>query len=319
MIVFLVSAFLSPSVSVNSASSPSYPARPLTLICPWSPEGGSDRVAQYVAKQLEKELGQKVTVVHRVGGGGVLGFTAGATAEPDGYTLTLITTEIGTLHWMGVTSIDYKSFIHLAVINGDPAAVIVRSDARWRTIYDLQHEIKAKPGKLRASGTGRGGIWDLCRIGWLNALDYPVNSLPWHPSQGAAPALRQLAAGQVDVVICSLPEAASALRSGKAKALAIMAERRDPNFRDVPTLVEKGVRFAEGNFRGIGVPLGTPEEIVAILEKTLEKMTFNESFQRNMKEAGYIIRYVPRAQCVEYMTERDRTFGRMLQKAGLAR
>jgi len=318
-IILMLLALLSSSVPVDSASEPVYPVKPITLICPWSPGGGSDHVAQYVARHLEQELHQRVTVVHRVGGGGVVGFTAGAAAEPDGYTLTLITTEIGTLHWMGITSINYKSFIHLALINGDPAAIIVRSDARWRSIQDLQYEIRTRPGKLRASGTGKGGIWDLCRIGWLNALDYPVNSLPWFPSHGAAPALQQLAAGQVDVVICSLPEAVPALRSGRAKALAVMAERRDVNFSDVPTLTEKGVRFTEGSFRGIAVPLGTPVEVVALLEKTLGKIVVSESFQKAMKENGYAIRYLPREQCMEFMAERDKAFGRILQKAGMVR
>lgn len=318
-IMVLVLAFLSPPVSLNSASPSAYPVKPLSIICPWSPGGGSDDIAQYIAKQLERELRQKVTVIHRIGGGGVVAFTAGAAAEPDGYTLTLITTEIGTLHWMGVTPINYKRFIHLALLNEDPAAIIVRSDARWGSIQELQNEIRTKPGKLRASGTGKGGSWDLCRIGWLNALDYPVNSLPWYPSQGAAPALRQLAAGQVDVVICSLPEAASVLRSGQAKALAVMAERRDANFSDVPTLIEKGVHFADGNFRGLAVPLGTPAEVVTVLEKVLEKIVLSETYQRYMRETGYAVRYLQRAQCTEFIAERDRAFGRMMQKAGLSR
>ena len=98
-----------------------YPSRPISLICPWAAGGGTDRVARMIAVLLEKELGQPVNVINRTGGGGAVGHSAGATAAPNGYTLTMGTVEIAMMHWMGLTPISYKDFRCVAQVNFDPA------------------------------------------------------------------------------------------------------------------------------------------------------------------------------------------------------
>jgi tripartite-type tricarboxylate transporter receptor subunit TctC len=288
------------------------------MICPWAAGGGSDRVARKVAELLGSELKQKVNLVNRIGGGGAIGFTAGATAEPNGYTLTFFTTEIGTLHWMGITNLNYKSFINIALVNSDPAGIIVRMDAPWRTLEQLQNAIHDNPGKLKASGTGKGGIWDLCRAGWLRALGYKINNLSWYPSDGAAPALQQLETGRVDIVICGLAEASSALQSGKVRALAIMATKRDPHFKRVPTLIQKRINFADGSFRGVAVPLGTPSEVVTILENAMEKVVKSRGFKDFMQSNGFGTLYLRKEKLAAFLEERDKAFGSLIREAGLA-
>ncbi len=138
-----------------------FPTRPVTLICPWAAGGGTDRVARMVASLLEKDFGQPVNVVNRTGGGGAVGHTAGATADPDGYTFTIVTVEITMMHWMGLAQVGPKDFAPIAQVNFDPAAVQVRADAKWNTVRELLDDVKANPGRYKASGTGKGGIWDV--------------------------------------------------------------------------------------------------------------------------------------------------------------
>ncbi|HYH02931.1 MAG TPA: tripartite tricarboxylate transporter substrate binding protein, partial [Bacillota bacterium] len=255
------------SFSINQAAvavvakSPVYPAQAIDLICPWAEGGGSDRVARQLAQCLEAELKQPVKVVNRAGGGGVVGHMAGATAEPDGYTLLMLTTEIAMMHWTGLTVLDYRSFIPIALINFDPAAILVREDSKWDKLEELIKTVKAKPGQLHASGTAKGGIWDICMTGWLIASGLKENAIQWVASYGAEPALRKLTTGQVEIVICSLPEADSLIKAGKVRALAVMNGKRDTRYPEVPTLQEKGYSFANGAFRGIAVPIGTSPEI----------------------------------------------------------
>ena len=94
------------------------------------------------------------------------------------------------------------------------------------------------PGKLKASGTGQGGIWHLALVGWLQAMGLRADHVRWVPSNGAAPAMQDLAANGVDIVTCSVPEARAIIEAGRARSLAIMAPQRNPIFPNVPTLNE---------------------------------------------------------------------------------
>ena len=133
----------------------------MTLIVPWGAGGGTDATARIVGSLLEKELGQPVTVVNRTGGSGVVGHAAIAGAPADGYTIGLITVEIGMMHWQGLTEISGASYTPIGLVNVDPAGLQVRADAPYKNANDLVAAIKANPGKFKASGTGQGGIWHL--------------------------------------------------------------------------------------------------------------------------------------------------------------
>lgn len=294
-----------------------YPSRPISFICPWGAGGGTDRVARMLAVLLEKDLGQPVTVVNRTGGGGAVGHTAGATAAPDGYTMTIITVEITMMHWMGLAKVTYKDFKPVALINFDPAGVNVRADAPWATLKDLLDYAKANPGKLKATGTGKGGIWDLARAGMLKTAGIPVDAIPWVPSEGAAPGLAELVAGGVQVVTCSLPEAASLIEAKKVKALAIMGDKRAEIFPDVPTLKELGINWSMGAWRGVGVPKNTPDNVVQVLEKSLQKAVTSAEFKDFMKKNGFGIMWGSAAEFDKFMAEGDKTMGALMKEVGL--
>lgn len=294
-----------------------YPSRPISFICPWGAGGGTDRVARMLAVLLEKDLGQPVTVVNRTGGGGAVGHTAGATAAPDGYTMTIITVEITMMHWMGLAKVMYKDFKPVALINFDPAGVNVRADAPWATLKELLEYAKANPGKLKATGTGKGGIWDLARAGMLKAAGISVDAIPWVPSEGAAPGLAELVAGGVQVVTCSLPEAASLIEAKKVKALAIMGDKRAEIFPDVPTLKELGINWSMGAWRGVGVPKNTPDSVVQVLEKSLQKAVDSAEFKDFMKKNGFGIMWGTAAEFGKFMAEGDKTMGALMKEVGL--
>ena len=294
-----------------------FPTRPVTLICPWAAGGGTDRIARMVATLLEKDFGQPVNVVNRTGGGGAVGHTAGATADPDGHTITIVTVEIAMMHWMGLAQVGPKDFAPAAQLNFDPAGVQVRADAKWKTLKELLDDVKANPGKYKASGTGKGGIWDLARAGMLKAAGIPVNALPWVPSEGAAPALQELASGGIDVVTASLPEGASMIEAKKVRPLAVMGEARDPQFPDVPTLKELGIDWVMGAWRGIGLPKGAKAELVTFYEKALNKVVESAEFKDFMKKNGFGIRWRDAKEFAAFMEEQDQTMGKIMKEVGL--
>jgi tripartite-type tricarboxylate transporter receptor subunit TctC len=205
-----------------------YPSRPMTMICPWGAGGGTDATARIVAQLLEKDLGQPVNVVNRTGGSGVVGHQAIASAPADGYTIGMLTVEIAMMRHQGLTELKSTDYAALGLMNEDPPGVQVSASGPYKDIKELAAAIKAAPpGKLKASGTGQGGIWHLALVGWLVAMGLKPDHVAWVPSNGAAPGMQDLAAGGVDIarasgteqVTMSTPARRSRWRSWRARAI----------------------------------------------------------------------------------------------------
>jgi tripartite-type tricarboxylate transporter receptor subunit TctC len=312
--VLLVAAW--PTLATAQARVPS---RPVQLIVPWAAGGGTDRIARMVAVLLEKELGQPVTVVNRTGGSGAVGHTAGATAAPDGHTITMVTVELTMMHWMGLTPLTYRDVTPVALLNIDPAGVQVAATSEFKTLRQLLDYARAHPGKLKASGTGKGGIWDLARAGMLKAAGLPVDAIQWVPSTGAATGLQELVAGGVQVVTASLVEGRPLIEAGKVRPLAHMGDARDPAFPDVPTLKELGINWSIGAWRGMALPKGTPVEIVAVYERALDKVFRSPEFVDFMKKGPFGMLWKGSREFAAFLAEQDQTMGTLMKEAGLTR
>jgi tripartite-type tricarboxylate transporter receptor subunit TctC len=296
-----------------------YPNRPVTLVCPWGAGGGTDATARIVAAILEKNLGQPFNVVNRTGGSGVVGHSAIATAAPDGYTLGMVTVEITMMHHQGLTELKPTSYTPLALMNVDPPGVQVNAGSPYKNVKALADAIKAAPaGKFKASGTGQGGIWHLALIGWLQAMGLPANHVAWVPSNGAAPAMQDLAAGGIDIVTCSVPEAKAMIDAGKAVSLAVMAPQRNPAFKDVPTLNEAlGINYSVGAWRGIAGPKGLPADVAAKLTAELKKAYDSAEFQDFMRNRGFGTTWADPAAFAKFMDDGDKAMGTAMTAAGL--
>ena len=309
-------AFPRPSLAQGN-----YPARPVTVICPWGAGGGTDATARIVAAVLERELGQPFNVVNRTGGSGVVGHSAIATANPDGYTLGIITVEISMMHWAGLTELTPKNYTPLALMNEDPPGIQVKSDSPYKTVKELADAIKASPpGKIKASGTGQGGIWHLALVGWLQAMGLKPDHVAWVPSNGAAPAMQDLAAGGLDLTTCSVPEARAIIEAGKARSLAIMAPERNPQFPDIPTLKEAmGVDYKTGAWRGLAGPKNLPQPIAEKLTASLKKVFDSKEYKEFMSNRGFGMIWGDAVAFEKFMEAGDKQMGDAMKAAGIAK
>jgi tripartite-type tricarboxylate transporter receptor subunit TctC len=297
-----------------------FPDRPITLIVPWAAGGGTDAVARYIGSVLEKELGQPVNIVNRTGGNGVVGHSAISTAQPDGYTIGLITLEINMMHWMGLTNITHADYTPLALMNADPAAIHVRTDSEFKTLADLVAAIKANPGKLKASGTGQGGSWHLALAGMLQSMGADPNGYRWVPSTGAATALVDLAAGGIDFVSCSLPEARALIGAGRVRSLALMANKRAALFPDVPTLKEAASSpWTKGVWRGMVGPKGLPDDIAKRYEGLFKKIYDSEGFKSFMAERGFEMVWADAGGFAAFMKDDNVEIGKTMKIMGLTK
>jgi tripartite-type tricarboxylate transporter receptor subunit TctC len=299
----------------------SYPTRPVTVVCPWGAGGGTDATARIVASLLEKDLGQPFNVVNRTGGSGVVGHSAIATGAPDGYTIGMITVEITMMHWQGLTDLKPTSYTPLALMNEDPPGVQVNANSPYKTVKELADAIKAAPpGKFKASGTGQGGIWHLALIGWVTAMGLKPDHVAWVPSNGAAPAMQDLAGGGIDIVTCSVPEARAIIEAGKARSLAVMSAQRNPQFPNVPTLKEGlGVDYTVGAWRGIAGPKGLPQPVAAKLTAALKKAWDSKEFKDFMSSRGFGVTWGDAAAFAKFMDEGNNKMGVAMKAAGLAK
>ena len=297
-----------------------YPERPVTLIVPWGAGGGTDATARIIGSLLEKELGQPVTVVNRTGGSGVVGHQAIASSPPDGYTIGMITVEIGMMHWVGLTELTAANYDAIGVVNADPAGMHVRVDAPYKSVKDLLAAVKANPGKYKASGTGQGGIWHLALAGLLKDQGLDPASVPWVPSNGAAPGLQDLVSGGVEVVPCSVPEARSLIDAGKVKALAIMDANPPALYPAMPTLKkELGSDWTMAAWRAIAAPKGMPADAKARLVAALKKVHDSKEFRDFMATRGFGVIWQGPEDAPRFMAKSDADLGAVMKSVGIAK
>lgn len=298
-----------------------YPEKPITIIVPWAAGGGTDATARTIAKAMEEELDATVNVVNRTGGSGVVGHSAIARANPDGYTLGLVTGEINMIHWQGLTDLTYRDYTPIAQINYDYAGVQVAADGPFDDLEDLVKTVGEQPkGTYNASGTGQGGVWHLAFAGFLMDQGLEPDRVTWIPSQGAAPAMTELAAGGIDIVPSSVPEGRSMIEAGRANSLGIMAPERLDSFPDVPTVQEAiGSDYQIGEWRGIAGPKGMDPEIVSTLEDALEAAYNSDTYQGFMAKQGFGTEWRNAEDFGQLMADMDERFGKIVEQVGLAK
>jgi len=297
-----------------------YPDRPITMIVPWGAGGGTDAVARFIASELEKDLKQPINVVNRTGGSGVVGHTAISSAAPDGYTIGLITVEIAMMKHVGLTTLGPTGFTPIGMVNYDPTALFVSSDSKIKDVKDLLEMAKANPGKLKASGTGQGGIWHLGLAGMLVDAKLPGNAVGWVPSQGAAPGLQDLVAGGIELAACSLPEARSLVEARKIRPLVLMSAEPDSVFPKVPLLKDvTGSNWTTGAWRGVAGPKGLPADVTAKLEAAVKKAYDSKAYQDFLKSRGFGAVYEDSKGFEAFMAKEDESKGTVMKAVGLAK
>jgi tripartite-type tricarboxylate transporter receptor subunit TctC len=308
------------ALALAPAALAQYPNRPITLIVPWGAGGGTDATARILASIMEKQLKQPINVVNRTGGSGVVGHSAIAEATADGYTIGLITVEIGMMHWQGLTKLTGTSYTPLGLVNADPAGLQVRADSPYKTAKDLLDAIKANPGKFKASGTGQGGIWHLSIAGMLKSLNVDPTTVPWVPSNGAAPGLQDLVAGGVEVVPCSIPEARALIDAGKVRSLAIMDANPPSLYPNVPPLkAALGTDWSMAAWRGMAAPKGIPKDVEAKLVAAVKKAYDSADYKKFMADRGFGVIYMPPAEFAKFMEKSSNDLGATMKAVGIVK
>jgi tripartite-type tricarboxylate transporter receptor subunit TctC len=262
-----VLALMSPAARAQS-----WPSRTITLIIPFAAGGSNDVVGRAIGKKLTEAWGQPVVIENRPGAGALIGTEAVSKAQPDGYTLLLVspTFTIGPAIRKHMPFDTVGDFTPVAFIGRSPLLVTASNKVPVKSAKELFALARSNPGQLTYASAGLGSINQIATE--LIALAAGVK-LTHVPYKGGAPAVNDLAGSHVDIFVSSLPQVLSLARSGQVKALAVTSKKRSALFPDVPTLGEAGVSDAElGTWWGVVGPAGLPVEIVNALNAEIGKM-----------------------------------------------
>ncbi|RZL94936.1 MAG: tripartite tricarboxylate transporter substrate binding protein [Variovorax sp.] len=273
-------------LSSGAHAESSYPTRPITLVHPYAAGGPADTLARGLAHQLGIRLKQPVIVDSKAGGAATIGTGFVARAKPDGYTL-LIGTSAGHVVTPLMQRIPYDGiadFAFIAVVANQPNVLVVNPKIGVDRLQALVALAKKEPGKLNYASAGTGGATHLGAESFLQRAQIRITHVPYG---GAAPALKDLLGGQVQVGMLNLAATQAFIKEGKLKALAYGGAKRSTLLPEVPTMAEAGFAGAESaTWYTLASPKGTPSEVVEVLRKAVAEINADPAYQTLITSLG---------------------------------
>jgi len=274
---FLQGALGAPVAGVLAAPAwaQAWPTRNITMIVPFPPGGQADLAARPVAAALEKILGKSVVVDNRSGAGGLLGYAAGARAEPDGHTLMMALSSMTFLPeavrlFDRKPSYEYDQLIPIARVLADPGVLCVRTDAPWKSVADLVADATRRPGQISFSSSGNYGAAHVPFEMFQQAAGIKLLHVPY---RGGGPALTAFLGKQVDITSQAPGPITPHVQSGAARLLANWGPKRAAEYPDVPTFIELGYKDVEYYiWAGLFAPKGTPAPVIARLREAMRQV-----------------------------------------------
>ncbi len=252
-------------LAAGSADAQPYPTKPIRLIVPFAPGGGTDITGRAIAMKLSEALGQTVVVDNRAGANGTIGADIAAKAPPDGYTLSMISSS-HSVNPSIMKKLPYDLINDLAPITQattQPYALILHPSVAAKSVKELIALVKAKPNSLNYGSSGTGGLSHLSGALLCSMTGITMTHIPY---KGGSPALTDLVGGQIQILFSTILQAQSQLKGGRVRALAVTTARRSAGAPDLPTMQEAGVAGYEvAGWYGMVAPLKTPAAIIARL------------------------------------------------------
>jgi tripartite-type tricarboxylate transporter receptor subunit TctC len=278
------------------------------------PAGTSaDVTARILAQGMGKQLGVNVLPVNRPGAGGAIGYKYLASQKPDGYAIVWNSNSISTTYHMGQSPLDYRAFDPVARVLLESVVVAVRSDAKWKTLKDLVADARARPDAITVANSGVGSHTHLSAVALYRTAAAEVNHVPY----AAAQIVPNLLGGHVDVVVQFPGALAANVQSGRVRLLAALSSQRDPAFPDVPTARELGFDIALDAWRGVAVPRGTPQGVIATLEKSIRATVQSAEFASAAEKLYVSPGFLPAVEFGKLIASEDAYLARIMEQVGL--
>jgi tripartite-type tricarboxylate transporter receptor subunit TctC len=293
-----------------------YPTRPVTIVNPFAPGGGTDLLARMVAGKLEQRLGKSFLIENKTGAGSIIAAVAVQKAAPDGYTLLMAAAPIainGHLY-KGLKYDVQKSFEPISQVMSAPCILAVRPDS-YKTLAELVAAAKQQPGKLSFSSSGPGGSQHLAGELLQQKAAIKLIHIPY---KGAAPALSDLIGGQISMGFMTSLSSVPYFTSGRLRALAVAAPQRLPQLPDVPTMAEAGFPGVEVNsWSGLLAPAHTPPDIVARLQREVVRALAAPDLRDKLMSQGAVVVGSTPTEFAAYLAREHADYGKLIRAINL--
>ena len=305
------------SCAWQAAAQQAWPTRPLRIIVPFAPAGGSDVVARLIAQKMTEGLGQTVVVDNRPGAGANIGIGIAAKSPPDGYTL-LVASSAFTVNPTLYSKIPYdpfRDFYPLTCIGSSPNLLAVSASFPTKSVKELVDLVRSQPGKHNYSSPGAGTTPHLSGEMFRMAFKLDLRHVPYG---GAGPQVQSLIGGQVPIGFASLPSFAQQVKAGQLRGLAVTASKRASALPDVPSMGELGFPGLVGDtFQGVLLPAAVPKPIASRLYTEVSKAIAAPDVREKLITLGFDpIGNTPEAFAAQIKADIAR-WGKVIREAGI--
>lgn len=255
------------------APAPTYPSKPIRLIVPFPPGGGTDILSRLVATRLADTTKWTVVADNKAGAGGTIGIGEAVKAAPTGHDIVMGQKDnlvIGPWLYKNLPWDPTKDLTAVAHVAYTPVIIATGANSRFKTLADVIAAARAEPGKITYGSPGNGTSIHLAGDLFEKAAGIKLSHIPY---KGSNPALMDALAGNVDLLVSSVPSAMGQIKSGKLRPLAVTSAKRSSSLPDVPTVAESGFKdFDVSTWYGLFAPAGTPAAVVATLNAEVNKL-----------------------------------------------
>jgi tripartite-type tricarboxylate transporter receptor subunit TctC len=302
---------------VTGAAQGTFPTRPIKLVAPFPPGGGTDIFARLVASKLSQSLGWSVIVENKPGAAGSIGVELVTKSAPDGYTLVLGQTSNLAINPVLYPSLGYdpvKDLTPVALVASTPLVLVASPKAPFKSLAELVAAARARPGSISIASPGNGTVGHLTGELFMRAAGIRLLHVPY---KGAAPALNDVLGGQVDIYFATAQSVAEHVKAGTVLALGVTSAKRIAVLPNVPTIAESGYKNFEAiSWYGVLAPAGTPAPIVMRLASEITRVLATDEVRAQVATEGGEILAAPSAGFAAFLASERVKWGSAVRESG---
>jgi len=304
-------------LTVTTAAQGTYPVKPIKLIAPFPPGGGTDIFARLLATNLNQTLGWTIVVENKPGAAGSIGMEAAARSAPDGYTLVLGQTSNLAINPSLYSKLAYdplKDLTPVALVASTPLVLVASPKSTLKSLSEMVTAAKAKPDAISIASPGSGTVGHLTGEMFMRAAGIKLLHVPY---KGASTALTDILGGQVDVYFASAQSVAEHIKAGTLRALGTTSAKRLSVLPNVPTIAESGYKdFEAVSWYGLLVPAGTTESLVARLNSEINKVLQTGAVRTSAAKEGSDLLGGSRAQFAAFLESEQAKWSKAVKESG---
>jgi tripartite-type tricarboxylate transporter receptor subunit TctC len=304
-------------LSLPALSQPAWPDKPVRLVVPYTPGGGTDTVTRHIANAMTQDEKWAFVIDNKPGGSGNIGLDVVAKSRADGYTLGMgQTSNLAINPALGKMPFDpAKDVVPLALVAEQPMLMVVRAESPWKTLADGIKAARERPGEVKQALAGSGTVGHLAGEMMARSAGIKVLNVPY---KGAAPALTDLLGGQTDYMFATPQAVVGMVKGGKLRVLAVTSARRMAILPDVPTVAESGYKdFEAVEWKVIVAPAGTPADVIRRINAAVARGLTQPAVLTQLAAEGSAPMSGTPDQAARYLAQEQAKWGKLIRDAGI--